>query len=339
MSDGPWAVLYASNSSPGRPKGVPSTSMQGTRLRGTSRIQLLFQAKTLWLSSFFLILVLVNIAVAEDIKVRAGVDKNTVTIGERSRDTIEVNAAKGISFEFPPAPEGALGNLSVKEIIPSKKKQTYILETFEPGKYTIPKIAIKYKKGGESTWLLRETDEVVVNVESVLAKHPNETDIRDIKGPLEFPSKYAWLAIFLAAALILLLGTIIVAYLGNKYRALKKEIRAKLPHEIAYERLEALKRKQWAELGLIEEYYVELSDIVRHYLEQRFNLRAPEMTTEEFLTKTKEEASFAPEHKSLLKDFLLHCDLVKFAKYGPSANEMELSFNAAKRLVDQTKQE
>ena len=84
---------------------------------------------------------------------------------------------------------------------------------------------------------------------------------------------------------------------------------------------------------------VELSDIVRRYLENRFNLRAPEMTTEEFLNGVKDNKALSYEHKSLLREFLLHCDLVKFAKYEPPEKEADLSFKSAKELIDQTKGE
>ena len=88
---------------------------------------------------------------------------------------------------------------------------------------------------------------------------------------------------------------------------------------------------------MIKEIYIELSDIVRHYLENRFILRAPEMTTEEFLDKLKDTDMLSYDQKILLKDFLFHCDLVKFARYGPTEKEIDSSFKSAENLVDQTK--
>ncbi|MFC1480537.1 hypothetical protein ACFL5Y_03735 [Candidatus Omnitrophota bacterium] len=89
--------------------------------------------------------------------------------------------------------------------------------------------------------------------------------------------------------------------------------------------------------GRIKEYYVRLSDIVRHYLEDRFSFRAPEMTTEEFMERVKNSSEMLKKHKELLGDFLSHCDMVKFAKYGPTSLEMLDSFQSAERLVDQTR--
>jgi len=83
----------------------------------------------------------------------------------------------------------------------------------------------------------------------------------------------------------------------------------------------------------------EISDIIRHYLENRFLLKAPEMTTEEFLFYVRDYSQLIKEHKTLLKEFLLTCDLVKFAKYVPLFEEMDAIFVSAKKLVDETKEE
>jgi len=130
-------------------------------------------------------------AVAEEIRVRVEVDKDTVTIGEEIRYTIEARLPSGTSVEFP-APEGGFGGLTVKDVIPSEKKQTYVLETFDPGEYTIPPQPIKYKEKGATEWREAKTDKVEINVESVLAKYPDARDIRDIKVPLGLPSPYAF---------------------------------------------------------------------------------------------------------------------------------------------------
>ena len=107
-------------------------------------------------------------AVAEDIRVQAEVDKDSVTIGDKIRYTIETSAGKGVLLEFP-APEKELGGLTVKEVLPSKREQTYILETFTPGNYTIPEQVVKYKEEGGTDWREAKTGKVPSNVASVLA--------------------------------------------------------------------------------------------------------------------------------------------------------------------------
>ena len=86
----------------------------------------------------------------------------------------------------------------------------------------------------------------------------------------------------------------------------------------------------------MEEYYVTLSGIVRHYLEGRFGLRAPEMTTDEFFELMSGDGTLVRAHKELVNEFLAHCDLVKFARYGPSSEEIGGAYGAAVRLVRET---
>jgi len=292
-----------------------------------------------------LISLIVNAAPAEGIGVKAEVDKDTAAIGENIRYTITVSFPKGVEVEFPAAGEN-IGEFPVKDSGFSKKtffgKSTltghYILNTFKPGKYDIPPLTLKYRGPGETEWKEIRTEEIPVEVESVLAKYPDASDIRDIKGPMGLPSKYRFLIYVLIAALAALLAAGIFLFIRNRRLAKAAKIASSLPHEAAYERLRALKAKDLPGKGRIEEYYVELSNIARRYLEDRFNLRAPEMTTEEFLADLKEREKLSRAHKALLKEFLFHCDLVKFAKYGPSPNEMDLSFESAKKLVDQTKE-
>ncbi len=163
-------------------------------------------------------------------------------------------------------------------------------------------------------------------------------DIRDIKPPVNFAGDN--LLFIIIGALILLLALIALAVFLKKRlkKGPKKEpLPAKPAHQIAYEALQALKAKNLPAKGEIKQYYIELSNIVRHYLENRFRLRAPEMTTEEFLYSLQESDSLSGAQKNLLKQFLGHCDLVKFARYGPTQKEIENSFNAAEKLVEETK--
>lgn len=164
-------------------------------------------------------------------------------------------------------------------------------------------------------------------------------DIKDIKPPVYFTRDYFFLILIASIIILVALGFLIAHFLKKNLRK-KSELSIVPPrpaHEIAHEALNALKAKNLPQLGRIKEYYSELSDIVRHYLEDRFSIRAPEMTTEEFLYSLRESDDLAGAHKNLLKQFLNHCDLVKFAKYGPTHEEIDHSFNAAERLVDETK--
>jgi len=163
-----------------------------------------------------------------------------------------------------------------------------------------------------------------------------QKDIIDIRGPVDLPGGFPFR--LLAILALLVIAAVAAKFLIKKFGGKERVLPPRPAHEIAYDDLRDLKMRGLPGQGRIKEYYIALSFIVRQYLENRFALRAPEMTTEEFLIAAKNRGEFSSELKALLKDFLLHCDLVKFAKYGPTPTEMDLSFESAKRLVDQTKE-
>jgi len=282
----------------------------------------------------------------EDIKLTASADKDKVHIGDKLKYSIVVSVPVATDVELP-EPGEKIGVFTVKARGASKKeifgKKTltawYILDTYVTGEQAIPPVTVKYKKKNEAEWREVKTPEVRVNVESVLVNAKDKTDIRDIKDPVSFPNRYRLILFLLAALALIALLAVGGMYLKRKIESKIAEAVYKSPYEIAYERLEALKKKHLIEEGRVKAYYFELSDIVRHYLEDGFHLKAPEMTTEEFLIMVKMKDELSREHKSLLREFLSHCDLVKFARYGPSGEEIDLSFDSAKRLVDQTKEE
>ena len=79
-----------------------------------------------------------------------------------------------------------------------------------------------------------------------------------------------------------------------------------------------------------------VSDTVRLYLEERFTLRAPERTTEEFLIELRASPHLTVDQKQSLGSFLESCDLVKFARFEPTETILRQLHDAALRLVDET---
>ena len=279
------------------------------------------------------------------IEATAAVDKASIQIGDKLTYCLTVKAKKNIEVEFPQILPENLAGFAIKDFGTSGKalfgkrtfKQWYLLDTYVSGEHVIPASLIKYRTKGQSDWQELNVNELKIEVKSVLDTAPKQKDIRDIRGPKSFASK-AWFYVLITVFALLIIGGVWAFVILKK----KKEESKKPPipaHIIAYEALTALERKDYIRRGLTQAYYTELSDIVRHYLEDRFNIRAPEMTTEEFLIKVKEDNTLTLEQKGLLRDFLTACDLVKFAKHQPAQQEATLSFASAKKLIDQTKQE
>ncbi len=276
------------------------------------------------------------------ITIKAEVNKHSVAIGDKIKYTITVSCGKDIEVEFPDFGK-SLENFAIKDFGSSRKaffsKQTitswYLLDTYVTGESTIPKTAIKYRQKGQTVWNEAEITEQKITVKSMLEKAGPSAGLRDIKNPVNLPQNFS--RYFIIAMLILAAVLILSAVFLLKTKNAQGLSSLKPAHEIAYEQLEALKKKDLVGQGKIKEFYIEISDITRHYIENRFNIKAPEMTTEEFFIKVKEHPQFQAGHKALLKEFLVFCDLVKFAKYSPSKQQIDSAFESAEKFIGQTK--
>ena len=100
--------------------------------------------------------------------------------------------------------------------------------------------------------------------------------------------------------------------------------------------MEALSQRNLPKQGYYGSYYVDLSAILRYYIEGRFHLRAPERTTQEFLSEMMEGELFDESQQTFLQSFLRLCDRVKFAKYQPGMIEMEESFVQVRKFIEET---
>ena len=135
-------------------------------------------------------------------------------------------------------------------------------------------------------------------------------DIRPIKPPVPVPNPWMW--IFWGGGILLLLALAVTALLlWRRARSRRPAVPPVPPHVRARQKLDAA-------LLLIGEprpFCIAVSDAVRVYLEERFDLRAPERTTEEFLRDLQKTSALAQAQKASLAVFLEQCDLVKFARF------------------------
>lgn len=156
-------------------------------------------------------------------------------------------------------------------------------------------------------------------------------DIRAIKPPVEIPNSWIWVWWILGALVVVAAAIALWPWMQRK---LFKPVPVPIipPHVRA-------KNKFREALSLISDprlFCIAVSDALRVYLEERFNFRAPERTTEEFLLDLQQTTLLSPEQKESLAAFLQECDLVKFARFEPNEEELRRLHDAALRLVDET---
>ena len=278
------------------------------------------------------------------VEIQTGVDPKAVTIGTPFRYTMRITADKDIELVVPQL-AGQIGAFEVVDFgspPPREDKgrvmveRWYTLLTYTPGDAIVPGPSVQYRVPGGELQSLTAPDALVM-VQSLLDR-PGATppaDVRDIKGPVAVPRDYRpllWIAAGLLAGIAA--GLALYRLIKGRRRAVAAVPRP--AHAIALEALAKLHAARLLEAGRHEDYYVRLSDIVRTYLEGRFHLRAPEMTTEEFLQAAQRDPQLTPPQRSLLGTFLAEADLVKFARYVPAPDDAERAYRAARQFVEST---
>lgn len=158
-------------------------------------------------------------------------------------------------------------------------------------------------------------------------------DIREVKPPVAIPSAWGWMApVLIGLAVALVAGLLLAAWRRRRQRVAALTEVIIPPHVRARERL----RRALELIGQPKPFCIAISHGLRVYLEERFQLRAPERTTEEFLDELQLSPRLTLRQKESLGDFLARCDLVKFARHEPREPGLRELFDAAMRLVDET---
>lgn len=282
---------------------------------------------------------------AAPVVVRAKAMPEKPTIGSHIRYEVDVVAPVGtevvvaqpserigdldiVDFGSEPPAESTDGNVTFR--------RWWKLVAWSTGAHTIESPPVSYRQpGAELTTAAPVT--LTVDVSSVLGDaDPAHTDIRDIKPPKPIPVD--WRPYYAIAGVLLAIA--LLAYVLRVLAARRRRGVAAPPsppaHVVALAALDALRARHLPEDGAFKEYYSTLTDIVRSYLEGRYRVRAPEMTTEEFLIASSRDGRLSVAHRRLLGEFLSESDLVKFARHLPSLADSDRAYGAAKRFVDET---
>lgn len=279
---------------------------------------------------------------APPVTVHASVDHAVATIGGLLRYTLTVSVTPGTEVSIP-ALSGRLGNFEIVDfgdVLPStpgprpSTAHWYLLRTFDVGEHTIAFPPLRYRSSG-GDWQTVVADDVRVTIDSLLGDNAGG-DIRDIKPPEPVP--FNWRPVTLVGGgllVILALAAALFVFLNRPRRS--RAVPPLPPDAVALAALSRLDAQRLPDAGRFDVFYVELSAIVRRYLEDRFAVHAPEMTTEEFLAAAARDGRLAPPQKRLLGEFLAEADLVKFARHVPTVAASTAAFEAARRFVNDTR--
>ncbi|MAG32148.1 MAG: hypothetical protein CL908_14795 [Deltaproteobacteria bacterium] len=270
-------------------------------------------------------------------------DVVTLELGVRAEADVEI-----LMPEF----GEALGRFEIVDFAPSTRQdddgstlssQKYRLQPARSGPQTIPPLRVEFvdRRDGQAPAPEGEdayeilTDRIALVVEPVLASDAPLT--LEPAHPDLGPRREQWLPWW--GWLLVAAGALGVAapFAWRVWLAAGARRRQRSAYEVARQALDALLAGGRPSDDTMDSFYVNLSLIVRRYLEDRFGLRSPELTTQEFLTEMGRSPDLARSHQQLLRDFLMQADLVKFAGHRPSAEGVAESTAAAERFLEDTR--
>ncbi len=277
---------------------------------------------------------------AAEPRLEVSLDRDRAQIGEPVVYTLRVSAEPEAEVVFPAAGDGRIGDLEVNRVSEETgedgtRQMSFILQGFETGSFTLPEPEVTVRSAaGEETILAGP--ELEIEIVSVLKPDEEDADIRELKDPVGLPRSYRWILYLAAGAAVLAAGVILLYRKFFRRKSAGPPPPPRPAGEIALEELERIRQADLPGRGLVKEYYSRVSDTVRRYLENRFALRAPERTTEEFLQEMATTSHLTGDQQDLVASFLAESDLVKFARYGPTEREIAGVFAAAVRLIEET---
>jgi hypothetical protein len=218
--------------------------------------------------------------------------------------------------------------------------QTYTLEAASSGRHRVPPLRLEMidsrpesKQTGTQELL---TDEVSLEIAPVKDAAIG-AELKPAAGAIDPDvggTPWSTILLVVSIAMIAAGGSVVGV---RAWGATRRRAAQRSAYDDAIAKLHVLEARGAPSADDADAWFVELSAIVRTYLERRYDIRAPEQTTEEFLLEAARGARLTSEHRGLLSSFLERCDRVKFAGYRPDAQESIDTLAAARAFVDDTR--
>lgn len=313
------------------------------------------QNKRLFLIFFALFAQFSYLLQGQNVTTSVHLDSTHFFIGDYIPIHFEITSPKGSHIVIPQlnqeiltqseAPYDWVSNSKI-DTVPSENfvtyKQTVTLIAFDPGRYNFPSLPIFTA----DSIVVAQTEELYFEVITVAVD--TTAAIKDIKQNINVPFTFHEFWLYVKEySLYIILTIIIIAliiYLIIRYKKNHKNMVAKpvvkykpkiKPHIVALKALEKLRHKKLWEQGKVKQYYSELTDIVRTYIDGRWDINAMEMVSKDII-KELEEKEIASEAISKLRETLSIADLVKFAKWDPLPNDHDIAFKSCREFVEET---
>lgn len=274
-----------------------------------------------------------------ELRVQLTLSSPQLSIADQLQLTLTATAPEDFAVSFPEFTGSALGDFTLtatteapKALVGAQLSQgrTLTLAPFLPGEYSIPAMTVSAQDKQHPDQKATVTIPArTITVTSFLAKDEKDPQITDIYAPLDQPPPTLYYLLAGGAALLLFA----LLFYFRRRRRRQQPPPPPLPlHVAALAAIDRLLQEQGTACDFAR-FYAGLTLILRHYIEARFGLKAPEQTTEEFLDSLRQSPAFSEEQKALLRNFLGRCDLIKFARIIPDPREVDAAIGLCRDFI------
>ena len=215
----------------------------------------------------------------------------------------------------------------------TRSSQTIFITLWVPGEYETPPLAVQIS---DSTGQVQEVNagSAFLSVESVLTE--DRVKLRDLKEQLPLPPPSIW-PLAIGGGLLGWLLLALAWWLYHTWQKRKAQVPQQTPdlrstYQKTLDELERINGLNLPTQGQFKAHYTLLSDAIRRYLEETYQIQASEQTTEE-IQGALLELAMASEHKNQLLEFLHHADMVKFANVVPDLLQAREQTELAREFV------
>ena len=282
------------------------------------------------------------VAANAQIKVSSSLDTTDITIGDHVRLTVSAENM-GDGFLLFPAPDEISQSQSMDTTRGNDGKilkitQLSTITSFTEGHDTINPLAVRYQQGGDSANAIW-TEPMYLTVNSVEVDTTQAIkDIEDImKVPLTFKEILPWILLVLSIVAISIGLYFLRKYLKNRKKDVPLAPKPDIPADtLALSQLEDLRTQGLWKQGRAKEYHTNLTDILRQYLYNQYDIDAAEMTSDQITEACSEKQDISAKQNDNLRQILQTADLVKFAKAEPQPLEHDRSMSQSVDFVSQT---
>lgn len=282
------------------------------------------------------------------VSVEASIDSLELLIGEQAHISLQVSLDADKRLILPAYPDTLVRGVEVLDVAKpdtqylnnNKRmliKEVYTITSFDSALYYLPPMEVQVEDE------VYKSNPLALKVFSmpVDTLHPDQFfGTKDVMKPAFMWAD--WYGV-MACGILWIPALLLLLYLIKRIRdnqpiIRKVKVEPQLPpHQQAMQEIERIKSEKVWQHGLSKEYYTQLTDTLRAYIEKRFGFRALEMTTDEIIDRLKSlhDAEALRELRGLLKT----ADLVKFAKFIPMMNENDANLLNAVNFINETKEE